>query len=105
MVRSLAMDMEPDVGVYSPTIIFSRVVLPVPLAPIRPIFSPGLICQLASSYNALAPISNVRLFIAIICAQRYGFEAKGGKMAYAKRLLMTNYLLLIKKANFAACTS
>src|ERR1700748_3581325 len=78
MVRSLAIDMVPDVGVYSPVIIFSRVVLPVPLAPIRPIFSPGLMCQLASSYNARAPISNVRLLIAIIWPQRYGFEVKGG---------------------------
>lgn len=94
MVKSFAMDMVPDVGVYSPTIIFNKVVLPVPFAPIRPIFSPGFMCQFASSYNALAPISNVRLFIAIICAQRYDFwlEIRGWRLeirywlGYGKRV-------------------
>src|SRR5690606_40390801 len=44
----------------------NKVDFPVPLAPIRPALSPGLICQFASSYNALEPISNVKLFIDII---------------------------------------
>lgn len=67
------MEMLPEEGPYSPTIIFRRVDLPVPLAPINPILSPGLMCQFASSYKALEPIRNVKSFIEIICLQKYDF--------------------------------
>src|ERR1700759_34429 len=95
MVRSLAMLMVPDVGLYSPTIILSRVVFPVPLAPIRPIFSPGFMCQFASSYRARAPISNVRLFIAIISAQRYDFGGKSESSKVGKVRKVTLGLVII----------
>ncbi|MCY1538724.1 hypothetical protein D9M68_742790 [compost metagenome] len=67
------MDMLPEEGAYSPTIIFSKVDFPVPFAPIRPTLSPGLICQLASSYKALEPIKKVKSFIDIIWPQKYKF--------------------------------
>src|SRR5690554_31261 len=64
------MEMVPEVGVYSPTMSLSRVDLPVPFAPMSPVLSPGFICQLASSYNAREPISNVKLLIAIIVGRK-----------------------------------
>src|SRR5690554_3073652 len=64
------MEMLPEVGEYSPTMSFSRVDFPVPFAPISPVLSPGFICQLASSYKAREPISNVRLLIAIIFGRK-----------------------------------
>ncbi|MNY22975.1 hypothetical protein D3C86_1566180 [compost metagenome] len=70
------MEIEPEEGAYSPTIIFSSVDFPVPLAPIRPILSPGLMCQSASSYNALEPSRNVKSFIEIIWLQKYNFALK-----------------------------
>src|SRR5690606_24662078 len=60
------MEIVPEVGVYSPTISFSKVDFPVPFAPINPTRSPGFICQFASSYKALEPIRKVKSLIAII---------------------------------------
>lgn len=65
------METLPEEGAYSPTIIFNSVDFPVPLAPIRPILSPGLICQFASSYKALEPIRKVKSFIEIMWVQKY----------------------------------
>ena len=65
--------MLPDEGAYSPTIIFNKVDFPVPLAPISPTLSPGLMCQLASSYKALEPIKKVKSFIEIISGAKVRF--------------------------------
>jgi len=64
------METVPELGAYSPTIIFKSVDFPVPLAPIKPALSPGLMCQFASSYKALEPIRKVKLFIEIISAAK-----------------------------------
>ena len=55
MVQSPDFDMVPPSGVYSPEIRRSKVDLPVPLAPIKPILVLGLMCKLAPSYKARLP--------------------------------------------------
>jgi hypothetical protein len=47
--------MEPPSALYSPTSRRSKVDLPVPFKPIRPILSLGLMCKLAPSYSAREP--------------------------------------------------
>lgn len=62
MVIPVTLEMFPAEILYSPEMMRSSVDFPVPLRPIKPIRSPGLICQLASLYKARLPNSKVMLF-------------------------------------------
>src|SRR5688572_12840672 len=62
IVRSLRRVNSPALSWYSPLIMRSNVDLPVPFAPINPIFSPGLMCHEVSWYRYLEPNSKLMLF-------------------------------------------
>src|SRR5687767_11130386 len=55
MVSFFGTDTSPSSGASSPTIIRKRVVLPAPLGPTRPTFSPGLIWNDASTKRICRP--------------------------------------------------
>lgn len=62
MVIPVTFEIFPAEILYSPEMMRSSVDFPVPFRPIKPIRSPGLICQLASLYKARLPNSKVMLF-------------------------------------------
>src|SRR6187431_2709389 len=55
MVSFFGTETSPSSGVSSPTIMRKRVVLPAPLGPTRPTFSPGLSWKLASTKMSCLP--------------------------------------------------
>src|SRR5579872_4606013 len=92
MVRRLGTVTSPSSGSSSPTIMRKSVVLPEPLGPTRPTFSPGLSWKEASTKTNCLP------YCLLMLEKEINYQASRGRVAVRELLVMKSILLTIMAA-------
>src|SRR5450631_2960765 len=94
MVNFLGTETVPSSGSSSPTTMRKRVVLPEPLGPTRPTFSPGLSWKEASTNTSCLP------YCLLMLEKEINYQASRGRIAVRELLSMKSIFLTVMAAPF-----